>query len=234
MSGLFGLRNASAGRAALEAFAAFAAFAACLLQPACAPHHEPVDSRPAARGATFDAGADGGGLVIVETDAGESGCREVVITDPSPSANHVPIGAPLTFATMPPVGGDHYPLWADFRAYERPIDLGYTVHSLEHGAVVLWYRCVSREACPGLAGQLEAFAATLPQDPLCASFPGLLRRIIVVPEPNLDTVVAASAWGHGAAWGCVDPAKLRAFVDAHYDRATESTCAPGIVPPPRP
>jgi len=219
----------TAPRRSMAVATALASFALA----ACAPHHEPIDTRPAARGAVFDAGLDGGGLVVVESDAGEGGCRETVITDPAPSANHVAIGTPLTFATMPPVGGDHYPLWADFRFYERPVDLGYTVHALEHGAVVLWYRCASREACPGLAAQLEAFASSLPQDPLCASFPGLLRRIIVVPEPNLEAVVAASAWGHGAAWGCPEPSKLRAFVDAHYDRATESTCAPGIVPPPR-
>jgi hypothetical protein len=218
-------------------WAAAASIAASLVAVAgvgCAPHHEPIDDRPPARGATFDAGPDGGGLVVVETDAGEGACSATLITDPAPSANHVAIGMPLTYATMPPVGGDHYPLWADFRFYERPLDHGYLVHALEHGAVVLWYRCASREACPGLASQLEAFAASLPQDPLCAGVPGVLRRLIVVPEPALGAVVAASAWGHGAAWGCVDSAKLRAFVDAHYDRATESTCAPGIVPPARP
>ena len=45
--------------------------------------------------------------------------------------------------------------------------------------------------------------------------------VIVCSLPALGAVVAASAWGHGAAWGCLDPAKLRAFVDAHYDRRFE-------------
>jgi hypothetical protein len=200
----------------------------------CAPRHEPIDDRPLAPIVRFDAGTDGGAIVVTETDAGADGCREVRIADPAPSSNHVAIGTPLTFATMPPVGGDHYPVWADFRFYGQPLDLGYLVHSLEHGAVVLWYRCANRDACPALASQLEAFAGTLPDDPLCASSPTVRRRIIVVPEPALEAVVAASAWGHGASWTCVDTSKLLAFVNAHYDRATESTCAPGIEPPPRP
>lgn len=217
-------------RAALRAFVVSSPLLGAVA--GCAPHHEPVDERSVARGAVFDAAPDGGGVVVVESDAG--GCGETVITDPAPSANHVAIGTPLIYPTMPPVGGDHYPLWAEFRTYDRPIDHGYLVHSLEHGAVIFWYRCASREACPGLASQIEAVAASLAPDPLCAGVPGVSRRIIVVPEPALLAVVAASSWGHGGSWTCVDPGKLRGFVEAHYDRATESTCAPGIVPPARP
>ena len=41
----------------------------------------------------------------------------------------------------PPVFGDHYPTWAAFQTYEYPVPLGYLVHSLEHGAVVVFYDC---------------------------------------------------------------------------------------------
>ena len=200
----------------------------------CAPHHEPLDDRPLVAATPFDGGVDAGPIVITETDAGDGGCSETTIFEAEPSANHVAIGSPLTYATMPPVGGDHYPLWATFQNYTAPIDPGYLVHSLEHGAVIFWYRCASRDACPGLAGELEAMAATaVDDDPLCAPYPGIRRRIIVVPEPNLPTVVAASAWRHGLNLACVDVARLKAFAGAHYDKATESLCAPGIVPPPR-
>jgi hypothetical protein len=57
--------------------------------------------------------------------------------------------------------------------------------------------------------------------------------MIVVPEPNLPSVVAASAWRYGLQLACVDTDTLKAFIAAHYDRATESLCAPGITPPPR-
>ncbi len=198
---------------------------------ACAPHHEPFDGRVAPAPRPFDGGLDAGDLVITDSDGTDGGCPERTIFLPTPSDTHVAVGTPLAYETMPPVGGDHYPMWAAFRSYEQPLDPGYLVHALEHGAVVLWYRCTSRDACPGLASELESFVASLPDDPLCAGmFGGARRRMIVVPEPNLLTVVAASSWGHGWASDCVDTSRLRAFVDAHYDRATESTCAPGIVP----
>jgi hypothetical protein len=219
----------SRGRVFVTGAVAFA-----VLSSACAPHHEPVDTRPRANATPFDAGADAGGIVVNETDAGEGGCSVTEIFDPSPSANHVAVGTPLTYATMPPVGGDHYPFWANFENYAAPLDHGYLVHALEHGAVVFWYRCAKRDACPTLASELETLAANLvPNDPLCAPYPTVRRRMIVVPEPKLTSVVAASAWGHAIALGCVDRDRLRTFTLARYDRATESVCAPGIVPPPR-
>lgn len=200
----------------------------------CAPHHEPLDTRPEAPRRPYDAGPDAGGIVVSEVDGGAGGCNQATIYDPNPSANHVAPGTPLVYASMPPVGGDHYGLWADYQNYTYPIDHGYLVHSLEHGAVIFFYRCAAREACPGLASDLETLAETvIPQDPLCAPYPHVRRRIIVVPEPNLTSVVAASAWRHGLALHCVDLAALAAFTLAHYDRATESLCAPGIAPPPR-
>ena len=204
------------------------------LASACAPHHEPVDTRPRATPTPFDAGPDSGGIIVSESDAGDGGCSVTEIFDPAPSANHVPVGTALSYATMPPVGGDHYPFWANFENYAEPLDHGYLVHALEHGAVVFWYRCANREACPTLASELESLAASIvPDDPLCAPYPTVRRRMIVVPEPKLTSVVAAASWAHAIALGCVDRDRLRAFTLARYDRATESVCAPGIVPPPR-
>jgi len=219
----------NSARVAALSVAAFA-----LAAVACAPHHEPVDDRPVVDPKPFDAGMDAGAIVVTETDAGDGGCGETDIFEANPAANHVPVGTPLSYATTPPVGGDHFSLWADFQNYTAPIDAGYIVHSMEHGAVVLWYRCATRDACPGLATELENLAAaTVPQDPMCAPYANVRRRIIVVPEPNLPTVVAASAWRYGLGLQCVDLPKIAAFIVAHYDRATESLCAPGITPPPR-
>ncbi len=56
-------------------------------------------------------------------------------------------GQPLTFKTSPPAGGDHYSNTISTGTYDEPfsstpaapLSLGRAVHSLEHGAVIVWY-----------------------------------------------------------------------------------------------
>jgi hypothetical protein len=43
-------------------------------------------------------------------------------------------------ATNPPVFGEHFPTWQNCGAYDKPINLGNALHSMEHGAVWLTYR----------------------------------------------------------------------------------------------
>src|SRR5260370_41524469 len=57
------------------------------------------------------------------------------------SGGHVPVGTHVAYSTNPPTGGQHYDTTAHAGFYDTsnaPTD-GYLVHSLEHGAVVLWY-----------------------------------------------------------------------------------------------
>lgn len=136
---------------------------------------------------------------------------------------HVPEGTAITYCTNPPSSGPHYPVWADFQEYEAPIEAPYLVHSLEHGAVILQYRCEG--ACPDVAAQLRAVRDAVPIDPLC--FAPTRARIILVPNPALTTPVAASAWGATYHADCVDAPSLSAFIQAHYAKGPENLCAPG-------
>ena len=40
---------------------------------------------------------------------------------------------------LPPVFGAHYPQWQNCGIYDKPVDLGNALHSMEHGAVWLTY-----------------------------------------------------------------------------------------------
>src|SRR5258708_5258310 len=52
---------------------------------------------------------------------------------------HLPDGTSITYNSNPPAGGNHYATPAHAGFYETPPADGYLVHSLEHGAVILWY-----------------------------------------------------------------------------------------------
>jgi hypothetical protein len=153
--------------------------------------------------------------------------------------DHVAIDTPVIYCTKPPSSGPHYPFWASFRSYPAPFAYGYLVHSMEHGAVVIFYKCAKASDCPAVAASLQAIIDARPVDPLCIdpdaggdADPSLpKRRIILMPDPTLDVPIAASAWQWTYRAGCVDATTLNAFLDAHYAKALEDFCSDGIVPP---
>ena len=50
------------------------------------------------------------------------------------------VEGPITYRQVPPVGGDHNPVWANCGAYDEPVPSPNAVHSMEHGAVWITYR----------------------------------------------------------------------------------------------
>jgi len=160
--------------------------------------------------------------------AGEGVCKARQQTIVSPSKRHVPVGTEVTYLTNPPAGGDHYPIWAAFQEYETPVDRRYYVHSEEHGAVVLAYKCPNRAECASVADQLRAIRDALPDDPLCAEFAPTRVRIVITPDPLLDRPIGVAAWGWSYTADCVDAPSIRAFIDGHYARGIENLCNPGM------
>src|SRR3989344_3250700 len=55
-------------------------------------------------------------------------------------ANHVPDDTELGHGSNPPTGGPHYVDSQNAGIYNEPIADGYLIHSMEHGAVILWYK----------------------------------------------------------------------------------------------
>jgi hypothetical protein len=156
-------------------------------------------------------------------DADASSCNVVVTQETVIPGSHVPEGTPITYTSNPPSSGPHYPVWANFQEFDRPVPDGYLVHSMEHGAVVLSYKCAE---CPLIAGGLRDVRDATPSDPACD--PSLRVRVIVVPRPELDAAVAAAAWGFTYRADCVEATSLSAFVREHYAHAPEDFCSPGM------
>lgn len=143
-------------------------------------------------------------------------------------ASHFDPGTSLTYCTRPPSSGDHYGSWASFRVYDKPVPYGYLVHSLEHGAVVILYKCASG-SCPSIQSQLVAVANARSADPLCT--PAIKHRIIIAPDPTLDIEIGASAWRWTYRASCVHAASLNKFIDDHYAKTAEDFCSDGVIPP---
>src|SRR5258708_538317 len=55
------------------------------------------------------------------------------------SRDHVPDGTRIQYNSNPPAAGKHYAQPQDAGIYTTPPADGHLVHSLEHGAVILWY-----------------------------------------------------------------------------------------------
>lgn len=172
---------------------------------------------------------DGGGIDRARLPSPiqvEAGCGTVTIATPELlPGTHVPEGTPITWSSNPPSSGPHYPIWANFQEYAQPIDLGYVVHSIEHGAVVLFHQCVSGADCDIITEGFRKVRDAIPNDPRCD--PSIRVRVVIVPDPLLDVPIAAAAWGWTYKATCLDLPSLTEFAKAHYAQGTEDLCAPG-------
>ena len=161
------------------------------------------------------AGSDMQGL------AGSGACGEKLLTFTDPSARHVTECSPITYPMNPPVYGDHYPFWALYKSYSVPVPLGFLVHDLEHGAVVLLYNCP--DGCADEVAVAQALLDALPQDPRCTA--EVKHQTILSPDPTLPTRWATVAWGHSLTADCFDTAAVRGFYDANVGRGPEDSCS---------
>lgn len=156
-------------------------------------------------------------------EAPAASCEVTIASPPISGAAHVPEGTQLEYCSNPPSSGDHYPVWAAFQEYAAPVDWPYLVHSLEHGAVLLLYKC-DPPGCPAIVDELRKVRDRAAADPLCAEG---TKRIILAPSPTIPTAIAAAAWGKTYHAACVDVPTLEAFVRDNYAKGPENLCAPG-------
>jgi hypothetical protein len=179
------------------------------------------------------AGSGGGGAPATTTLhpqatplPGETSCTVVETTGiPEPSFDHVTPCTPVAYATNPPSGGDHWPIWAAFKIYTTPVPREMYVHDLEHGAVVLAYRCAG--ACPDVVSALTMVFDGM-SDPECLALMGPAARMVLTPDPDLSTPIAAASWGATYTATCIDVPSLQAFVKAHYGQGREDFCSDGL------
>ena len=147
--------------------------------------------------------------------ASAAGCGEVRSTGTSGSGQHLRPGETTTYDTSPPTHGKHAASPLAAGVYEEPLsddpgkdqNIFRAVHSLEHGAIIVWYDKLSDD-------QLDALDRHLRSE----------RKVLVVPYPPLKggTHIALTAWGKLV--DCERPSN--AFIDEFIERYRESPDAP--------
>ncbi|MFI5300983.1 MAG: DUF3105 domain-containing protein, partial [Polyangiales bacterium] len=147
-----------------------------------------------------DAGGDVGDDVLVVIDE----CGTPLTTDNLAVCNvviqswndeghlHYPIGTDIHYCTNPPNSGPHYPIWPAYMTWTTPLPQPFLMHAMEHGSVELRYNCPS--GCADVVAQLQAIIDAQPDDPICDVEAGVRTRMILIPDPDLDVPIAASAW----------------------------------------
>jgi hypothetical protein len=159
-----------------------------------------------------------------------TGACEITLSSPPiqvAQQNHVPEGTHVTYCSNPPSSGAHYPEWADFQVFSNPIEEPYLVHSLEHGAVILYWKCTATPCVerPELVTPLREIRDNVPADPMCSG--GVRARIIVAPSMTIPSDIAAAAWGATYQAPCVDRPSLEAFIRDHSAKGPENICFAG-------
>jgi hypothetical protein len=162
--------------------------------------------------------------VTLDSDSGPASC-DMRLT-PAPSAcggltvfhsintdhTHVPTTTiPSTWEKFP-VSGDHYPIWAPWNmSFPLPPRLGYLVHDLEHGGIVLTYACENA---------LQSADCTKAQADLAGSR-SFSPRMNDSPDPTQPSLYAARTWRWGLLADCFDAEEMLAFYAAHFDHGRE-------------
>lgn len=185
-----------------------------------------------AGGETPGVGPDGGpaacGADIQPPETRNVTCA-VTLSTPGlqqPASKHVPEDTEVTYCTNPPTSGPHYAVWADFKEYEAPVPWPYLVHSEEHGAVLLLYKCET--PCPDVVDALRAVRDRAEADATCAAQGRKgTKRIVIAPSPTIPTRVAAAAWAASYTADCADPSTLDEFVKTKGKNGPEDLCYEG-------
>lgn len=176
----------------------------------------------------------------VGVDSGGSDSGDAAICQPPLIALHDSLGgahvadnAGVTYNSNPPSSGPHCGSWGQYAIFSdaNPLPRCNYIHNLEHGAVVLLYKCAG--ACPDVVAALTAVRNTI-VDAQCPA----AKRVIITPDPDIATLIAATAWQNTWASDCVNQDamdSLAAFIRDNLGSAglaTESgVCSDGSVSP---
>lgn len=127
-------------------------------------------------------------------------------------AKHVAPGAALeVVAGQPPAGGPHYPIPESPGTFDRPVDDGKAIHSLEHGIVWITYRAdlVSAKDLEVLRGVAAAHA----------------RDVLLSPRPQNSAAASVVSWGRRLNLASpVSREAVEAFVVTNVNKSPE----PGV------
>ena len=119
-----------------------------------------------------------------------------VVTYPLPSRGHDEL-LEIPFEELPPVGGEHNPIWQNCGIYNEPVRAENVVHSMEHGAVWITYQ------------------PDLPQEDI-DSLQDYVRGqnfVVLSPYPNQRSPIVLTSWSVQLEVDSADDDRIEQFVE---------------------
>lgn len=122
---------------------------------------------------------------------------------------HVPESDHPEYNSNPPTSGAHYDKTEEWGIYDKPLVKERLVHNLEHGGILIYYKC---EKCEDLVSKLSELTKRLAKKD---------RKIILVPSTEIDATIVLTAWGWLDKMNEYDEKRIRAFFNDHINRGPE-------------
>jgi hypothetical protein len=147
---------------------------------------------------------------------------------PDEGHEHVPDGSPITYKHQPPSSGNHYSSanaprpWAP---YKDPVPPGEFVHNLEHGGIVLVYKCSASE-CGAMYQQAQQVYTKLPKRNEPTKPQGGQPQVqevkfLSTPYQDMSPNVAVLAWNKEEDLSEIDVKAITAFYNQYADHGRE-------------
>lgn len=131
---------------------------------------------------------------------------------PDEGNNHVDEGQPITYKNYPPSSGTHYGSTADYGFHEDQVAEGKFVHSMEHGAIVIYYKPDIGDA---IKQQLKDAYTKLPLGKY-----GKVK-LAIVPYTNMTTPLAIAAWDRLLPISTYNFEEIQTFYNEWVDKGPE-------------
>ncbi len=128
-------------------------------------------------------------------------------------AGHVGEEITVTYAHYPPSSGDHYANPSPYGVFREPVPEGAWIHNLEHGAVVVLYKC--RDDCDTPADRIHDLYRLLPD--------GLFGevKLVATPYERAPTDFTLLAWGWQEDLAEFDAGRVERFYRDLVDKGPE-------------
>ena len=133
---------------------------------------------------------------------------------PTEGAAHVDQDSPITYDHYPPSSGPHYGRPAVYRVSDTPVPEGSWVHNLEHGAIVLLFKC--GDGCETRVKQIQDLFDRLPD----GNFGEV--KMVATPYDRAPTEFTLLAWGWQEDLDEFDAGRIERFYRDLVDKGPEA------------
>ena len=153
---------------------------------------------------------------------------------------HVTLGAFVRYAVCPPASGRHYnaqgegPVRPGVYGPDDQANPQGWIHNLEHGGLVVLYRCTTGDSACEESGQnaLEELYSTMPNSPFCNLAPA--NTTVVARFDQMNWPYAALVWGQVLPLDTFDAQLIRDFFAQQGERSNPEPLCADPTPTPEP